>query len=137
MRAIVQDRFGGPDVLSLREVPRPEPAAGQALIRVHAASINARDWHLMRGDPYLARVMSAGQMTASGPVVKVRGTDFAGVVEAVGSDVHGIGVGATVYGEADAAFADYVVASGDRVAPAPKNLSMAQAAALPLAANTA
>ena len=85
MKAIVQDRYGPPEMLTLREVDRPVPAANEVLIRVRAASINARDWHVMRGDPYVARLMDRSTFGRTGPKVKIPGTDFAGVVEAVGA----------------------------------------------------
>jgi NADPH:quinone reductase-like Zn-dependent oxidoreductase len=73
VKAIVQDRYGSPDVLKLREIDQPVAADNQVLVRVHAAAVNARDWHLMRGDPYIARMVSGFR----GPKVKIRGTDFA------------------------------------------------------------
>ncbi|HYU85520.1 MAG TPA: alcohol dehydrogenase catalytic domain-containing protein, partial [Kribbellaceae bacterium] len=78
MKAIVQDRYGPPDVLTLRDVDKPEPADNEVLVRIHAASVNARDWHVMRGDPYVARP----SFGFARPKVKIRGTDFAGRVEA-------------------------------------------------------
>jgi NADPH:quinone reductase-like Zn-dependent oxidoreductase len=136
MKAIVQDRYGSPEVLRLREVERPAPADTEVLVRVHAASVNARDWHLMRGDPYLARLMP-GVGGLRRPTVRIRGTDFAGVVEAVGRSVTGLRPGDEVYGEHPGAFAEYVCAPRDVVAPKPATLSFGQAAALPLAGNTA
>jgi NADPH:quinone reductase-like Zn-dependent oxidoreductase len=103
------------------------------LVRVHAAAINARDWHAMRGDPYLAR-MAFGLRS---PKMKIRGTDFAGRVEAVGTAVTRFRPGDEVYGEVEGAFAEYVSAPDRLVAPKPANLSFAQAAAIPLAGNTA
>jgi NADPH:quinone reductase-like Zn-dependent oxidoreductase len=136
MKAIVQDRYGSPDVLRLREVDRPTPGDNEVLVRVHAASVNARDWHLMRGDPYLARLMpGVGGLRA--PAARIRGTDFAGVVEAVGAAVTRLRPGDEVYGEHPGAFAEYVCAPENVVGPKPANLSFAEAAALPLAANTA
>ncbi|NUT54320.1 MAG: NAD(P)-dependent alcohol dehydrogenase [Saccharothrix sp.] len=136
MKAIVQHRYGSPDVLLLSEVDRPAPAAGEVLVRVRAATVNARDWHVMRGDPYLARLMP-GVMGPRGPRVAIRGTDFAGVVEAVGAGVTRFRPGDEVYGEVDGAFAEYVCAPEDVVDRKPATLSFDQAAALPLAANTA
>ncbi|MFJ3724789.1 NAD(P)-dependent alcohol dehydrogenase [Streptomyces sp. NPDC090045] len=133
MKAIVQDRYGSPDVLELREVERPVPGDHQVLVRVRAAAVNARDWHLMRGDPYLARLV----LGLGAPKVKVRGTDFAGVVEAVGKDVTGLRPGDEVFGEAEGAFAEYVCAPAEAVAAMPAGLTYEQAAALPLAGNTA
>ncbi|KOU27772.1 NADPH:quinone reductase [Streptomyces sp. WM6373] len=133
MKAIVQDRYGSPGVLELREVERPRVGDREVLVRVHAAAVNARDWHLMRGDPYLARAA----LGLRGPKVRVRGTDFAGRVEAVGGDVTRLRPGDEVFGEAEGAFAEYVCAPEDVVEPMPANLSFEQAAAVPLAGNTA
>ncbi|MFF3017856.1 NAD(P)-dependent alcohol dehydrogenase [Streptomyces sp. NPDC057939] len=133
MKAIVQDRYGSPDVLELREVDRPAVADHEVLVRVHAASVNARDWHLMRGDPYVARlVLGLGR-----PKVGIRGTDFAGRVVAAGRDVTRWRPGDEVFGEADGAFAEYVAASEDVVELKPAGLGFEEAAALPLAGNTA
>lgn len=134
MKAIVQDRFGGPEVLALRDVPMPVPGEGEVLVRVRAASVNARDWHLMRGDPYLSRLVSK-EMGMRAPNVRI-GTDFAGTVEAVGSGVT-LRPGDEVFGEAYGAFAEYVAAPSTVVERKPANLGFAEAAALPLAANTA
>ena len=133
MKAIVHDRYGSPEVLRLAEVAKPVAGDNEVLVRVHAATINARDWHAMRGDPYLAR-MAFG---LRGPKVKIRGTDFAGRVAAVGRLVTRFRPGDEVYGEVQAAFAEYVTVPEDLVGPKPANLSFEQAAAIPLAANTA
>jgi len=133
MKAIVQDRYGSSDMLRLREVDTPVPAAAEVLVRVHAAAVNALDWHFMRGDPYLARLT----MGFGGPKVKIRGRDFAGRVEAVGPGVERFSPGDEVYGEADGAFAEYVCVRHDMVEPKPANLTFEQAAAVPLAGNTA
>ncbi|MEU4495651.1 NAD(P)-dependent alcohol dehydrogenase [Streptomyces sp. NPDC023998] len=133
MKAIVQDRYGSPDVLELREVDKPAVADHEVLVRVHAAAVNARDWHLVRGDPYLARLV----LGVRRPKTKIRGTDFAGRVEAVGKDVTRFRPGDEVFGEADGAFAEYVSASDDVLEPKPANLTFEQAAVVPLAGNTA
>ena len=75
MKAIVQDRYGPPDVLELGEVDKPVPADNEVLVRVHAAAVNARDWHIMRGDPYLARLALRARR---GPKTKIRGTRLRG-----------------------------------------------------------
>jgi NADPH:quinone reductase-like Zn-dependent oxidoreductase len=133
MKAVVQDRYGSPDDLEIREVDKPVPAEHEVLVRVHAASVNARDWHLLRGDPYIARL----RMGFRGPKAKIRGTDFAGRVEAVGSAVKRLRPGDEVFGEADGAFAEYVCAPEDVAEAKPVGLTFEQAAALPLAGNTA
>jgi NADPH:quinone reductase-like Zn-dependent oxidoreductase len=112
------------------------PADNEVLVRMHAASVNARDWHVMRGDPFLARLMP-GDLGLNGPRVKILGTDFAGRVEAVGARVTRLRPGDEVYGEAAGAFAEYVCAPEDVVDRKPANLTFEQAAAVPLAANTA
>jgi NADPH:quinone reductase-like Zn-dependent oxidoreductase len=133
MKAIVQDRYGPPEVLRLGEIDTPVAAGGEVLVRVHAAAANARDWHLMRGDPYLARLA----LGLRRPRVRVRGTDFAGRVEAVGRGVTRFRPGDEVFGEVDGAFAEYVRVPEDLVEPKPVDLTFEQAAALPLAGNTA
>jgi NADPH:quinone reductase-like Zn-dependent oxidoreductase len=133
MRAIVQERYGSPDVLELQEVGKPEPGDHEVLVRVQAASVNARDWHAMRGDPYVAR-LSFGLRR---PKTKILGTDFAGRVEAVGKDVRGFQPGDEVFGEATGAFAEFLCAPDSVVDVKPANLTFEQAAAVPLAATTA
>lgn len=137
MKAIVNDKYGSPGVLDFREIERPVPGDDEVLVRVCAASVNARDWHIMRGDPYVARLMDRSTFGMSGPKLKVRGTDFAGVVEAAGQAVQGLQPGDEVYGEAHGAFAEYVCAPGDVVGLKPANLTFEQACAVPLAGNTA
>lgn len=134
MKAIVQDRYGSADVLELREVERPVPAAGEVLVRVRASSVNAADWHIMRGDPYFARLF----LGLKGPKARIRGLDFAGVIEAVGPGVSGmLQVGDEVFGEVEGAFAEYVRVPAALVERKPVNLTFEQAATLPLAGNTA
>ena len=137
MRALVQDLYGSPDVLKVAAVPIPTPDAGQVRIRVAAASVNARDWHVMRGEPRLARLLDRTTFGRTAPRIRIRGTDFAGTIDAVGADVTRWRPGDTVFGEADAALAEYVVASQDVVTRIPTGTSFEQAAALPLAGNTA
>jgi NADPH:quinone reductase-like Zn-dependent oxidoreductase len=133
MKAIVQDRYGPPDALRFVDVDRPVPAPGEVLVRVRAAAVNAYDWHMVRGDPYAARLTFGLRR----PRARVRGRDFAGVVESVGSGVSSLMPGDDVYGEADGAFAEYLCVKTDAVDRKPTNLSFEQAAAIPLAGNTA
>jgi NADPH:quinone reductase-like Zn-dependent oxidoreductase len=133
MKAIVQDRYGPSDVLEFRDVAQPVAADNEVLVRVHAASVNAYDWHFMRGDPYLARLV----LGLGGPKRKIRGRDFAGAIEAVGPGVTRLRPGDEVYGEADGAFAEYVCVADGMVDRKPANLTFEQSAAMPLAANTA
>jgi len=139
MKAMVQDRYGPPDVLQFTDVDEPMPADDELLVRVHAASVNARDWHIMRGDPYLARLV-APTWGYSGPKRKIRGSDFAGRVEAVGQGVTRFRPGDEVYGdlrELDGTFAEYVCVPADITEVKPVGLTFEQAAAVPLAGSTA
>lgn len=88
MTAIVQVRFGPPGVLRLAEIDRPEAGAGQVLVRVHAAAFNPCDWPMMRGDPFVARLMGGRGVDAA--ECRVAGIDAAGRVEAVGVGVRGL-----------------------------------------------
>ena len=137
MRALVQDRYGSPDVLRVDDVPTPVPGHKEVLVRVKAASVNARDWHVMRGEPRLARLLDSATFGRTAPKVKIRGTDFAGTVESVGEGVARWRPGDDVFGESGAAIAQYVAASEGVVATMPVGLSFEQAAAVPLAGNTA
>ena len=111
MKAIVQDRYGPPDVLELKDIDRPEVNDDEVLVRVHAAAVNAADWHLMRGVPYIGR-LSFGLLKPKHPV---RGRDVAGTVEAVGKNVTQSQPGDEVYAEVDTgSFAEYTVVAEDR-----------------------
>ena len=136
-RAVVQLVYGPPDVLELGTIPTPAPGQGEVLVRVRAASINARDWHVMRGEPLLARLLDRSSFGLRRPRAAIRGTDLAGIVEAVGAEVTRWRVGDHVFGEGAAAFADHAVVPADQVAPVPEGLGFDEAAALPLAATTA
>jgi NADPH:quinone reductase-like Zn-dependent oxidoreductase len=134
MQAIVRTRYGSPDVLQLIEVEKPVPHDGEVLIRVHAASVNATDWHAMRGKPFLNRTRGNGWRTPKDPRL---GVDVAGRVEAVGTNVTQFQVGDEVFGRRRGAFAEYVCAREAAVVVKPANLSFEEAAAVPLAALTA
>jgi NADPH:quinone reductase-like Zn-dependent oxidoreductase len=134
MRAIVQDRFGPPDVLQLADTSLPEVGADDVLVRVHAAALNPADWHILRGDPLVARLMGLG---LTRPKARVAGIDAAGVVARLGADVRGLRNGEEVLGFCRGAFAEYACASGDMVVPKPASLTFEQAAAVPVAATTA
>ncbi|WP_456845734.1 NAD(P)-dependent alcohol dehydrogenase [Cellulomonas sp. P5_C6] len=135
MKAIVQTRYGSADTLTLQDVDDPVPRDHEVRVRVRAASLNARDWHLMRGDPYIARL--SAEFGRHAPKEPIRGSDFAGTVDAVGSAVTDLRTGDEVYGECDGALAEYVCAPERLVARKPANLTFEQAAAMPLAATTA
>lgn len=138
MKAVVQERYGAPtEVLSLADVAVPDPAPDEVLVKVHAASVNPADWHLVRGEPLIARA----QLGLRRPRKVVPGVDVAGVVEAVGADVTGFSVGDEVYGETlrrrYGTFAEHAAVAASGLAPVPPSLSMEEAAAIPLAGLTA
>jgi NADPH:quinone reductase-like Zn-dependent oxidoreductase len=135
MKAIVQERFGPPDVLRLADIDVPEVGAGDVLVRVHAAALNPADWHILRGDPRVARLM--GEVGLRRPKTRVAGVDAAGVVEAVGANVRGLRNGDEVLGFCRGAFAEYALAAADMVVAKPASLTFEQAAAIPIAATTA
>jgi NADPH:quinone reductase-like Zn-dependent oxidoreductase len=134
MKAIVQERFGPPEVLQLVDTDPPEVGADDVLVRVHAAALNPYDWHMMRGDPLIARLMGVG---LTKPKARVAGIDAAGRVEAVGANVRGLRPGEEVLGFCPGAFAEYARAEADKVVPKPARLTFEQAAAVPMAALTA
>jgi NADPH:quinone reductase-like Zn-dependent oxidoreductase len=137
VKAIVRDSYGSPDVLELTDIDKPEPGDDEVLLRVHAASVNPADWHILRGAPYIARM----QFGLRKPKDRVLGCDVAGHIEAVGKNVTMLKPGEEVFGSPFmhglGAFAEWVCISEDLLAPKPVNLSFEQAAAVPLAASTA
>lgn len=137
MRALVQDSYGSPDVLKATLAALPAPGPGQVRVRVGASSVNARDWHVLRGEPRLARVLDRTVFGRTAPTVRIRGTDVAGTVDSVGESVTRWCPGDLVFGEAAAAWAEYVVADQDAVAAVPSGMTLEHAAGLPLAGVTA
>ncbi|PZQ89048.1 MAG: NAD(P)-dependent alcohol dehydrogenase [Leifsonia xyli] len=133
MRAIRNRRYGGPEHLTLEEVPLPEPAAGEVQLRVAAAGFNALDVHLMRGEPYLIRA-ARGIPRPRDPRL---GADVAGVVTGIGPGVTGIALGDAVFGPTRGAFAEHTVARAADILPVPTGLAMRDAAVLPIAGTTA
>src|SRR5215213_6486302 len=127
MKAIVQDRYGGPEALELAEIDRPPLGDRDALVRVHAASIHFGDQMIMRGKPKLFRpIYGFGK-----PRNRVPGLDIAGTVEAVGTGVTRFGPGEEVFGTCTGALAEYVGTPEDKLERKPSNLTFEQAAAVP------
>lgn len=134
MQAVVQDRYGGADVLRIDRIARPEAADGEVLLRVRAAGLDRGRWHLMTGRPYLLRLLGFGLRR---PKSRVPGIDVAGTVVALGPGVTRFAVGDEVFGIARGSFAAYAVARQDTLARRPARLSAEQAAAVPVSALTA
>ena len=101
MKAIVCPRYGTPDVLKLTELEKPTPKDDEVLVEVHAASVNAADWHIMRGKPSMMRLMGVGLLR---PKNKILGSDIAGRVEAVGRNVTRFQPGDEVFGNTTGRF---------------------------------
>ena len=133
MNAIVYTRYGSPDRLRLEDVPKPTPKDNEVLVRVHASSINAWDWDLLRGRPYLTRLGGGFRS----PKQTIIGADVAGRVEAVGSGVSEFAPGDAVFGDLSSAgwggFAEYVSVRQSALAHIPEGISFPHAASLPQA----
>jgi NADPH:quinone reductase-like Zn-dependent oxidoreductase len=125
MRAIVQDLYGSADRLRLAQIDKPVIAAGEVLVRVRAAGVDRGTCHLMRGEPYLIRILGFG---FRGPKQRVPGLDVAGTVVAAGADVSRFQVGDEVFGIARGSFAEYAAAREDKLVRKPAALSFEQAA---------
>ncbi|WP_188195204.1 NAD(P)-dependent alcohol dehydrogenase [Nonomuraea sp. SYSU D8015] len=137
MKAFVLRSYGPPSALKLMEIDKPVPRDDEVLVRVRATSVQPYDWHLMRGEPYVARLMPGG-LGLRKPKIAILGADVAGEVEAVGKAVTGFRPGDEVYAMSkQGGFGEYVCVRADELAPKPANLSFEEAAAVPLAANTA
>jgi len=138
MKAIVYEKYGPPEVLQLKEVDKPSPKDNEVLVKVHAASLNAYDWHLLRADPFLVRIMGGGFLK---PKNKIPGVDIAGRVEAIGRNVKQFQPGDEVYGDLSdsgaGGFAEHVCAGENYLALKPAGMTFEEAAAVPMAAVTA
>ncbi len=138
MKAIVYQNFGSPDILRCEEIDKPAPRDNEVLIKVRAASVNPLDWKLMKGGPFIVRLL----LGLGKPKIKRPGVDVAGQVEAVGSNVTQFKPGEEVFGTCLGAFAEYATSgppSGMKSALVikPDNVTFEQAAAAPVAALTA
>ena len=133
MKAIVCTEYGSPDVLRLAELEKPVPGDGEVLVKIHATSVNAGDWHVLRASPFLVRLVYG----LFKPKVSVLGADIAGVVEAVGAGVSNFNVGDAVFGDISCygfgGFAEYVCVPEEPLAKKPSKLTFLEAAAVPVA----
>lgn len=137
MKAIVYTKYGPPDVLQIKEVPKPVPKDDEVLIKVHAASINDWDWGMLRGKPFVNRLFF-GLLK---PKCKILGSDIAGWVAAIGKNVTQFQPGDEVFGDTSGlswgGFAEYVCAPENRIVMKPTGMSFEQAAAIPQGATLA
>jgi NADPH:quinone reductase-like Zn-dependent oxidoreductase len=133
MKAIVYYNYGPPDVLKYEEIEKPTAGDDQVLVKVRAASVNPLDWHFMRGTPYFVRIMTGLRR----PKVTRLGVDVAGQVEAVGRNVTQFKPSDEVFGTCRGAFAEYACTSESALVMKPNNVTLEQAASVPIAAFTA
>jgi NADPH:quinone reductase-like Zn-dependent oxidoreductase len=133
MKAIVQDTYGSPELMELREIDKPLTKDDEVLVRVRAACVNPPDWAGVTGVPYIVRAYFGLRKPRNG----VRGTDLAGVVETVGKNVTRLKVGDEVFGKGTATFAEYAVAAAAHLVPKPANVTFEQAASVPMSGLTA
>ncbi|MCC6455707.1 MAG: NAD(P)-dependent alcohol dehydrogenase [Caldilineaceae bacterium] len=138
MKAIVYTKYGPPEVLEFKDVAKPVPKDDEVLIKIHATSLNAYDWRMMRADPFLVRISGFGFFKPKYPIL---GIDIAGQVEAVGSKVTHFQPGDEVFGDISGTtkggLAEYVAAPENRLALKPTTATFEEAAAVPMAAVTA
>ncbi len=134
MKAMVWTRYGSPDFLELREIEKPTPKDNEVSIKVHAASINSWDWELMRGVPFVNRLMAGLRKPTR---IKILGCDIAGRVEAVGKNVKQFQPDDEVFGDLSSCgwggFAEYLCAHENALALKPASMTFEQAAAIPQA----
>ncbi|MHC4252230.1 MAG: NAD(P)-dependent alcohol dehydrogenase, partial [Planctomycetota bacterium] len=137
MKAIVCHKYGPPDDLKLEEVPKPIPRDDEALVRVHASSVNAHDWHFVRCDPFIMRLVFG----LFRPKYKIPGVDVAGRIEAVGENVKRFEPGDEVFADVSGCglggFAEYVCVPENVLARKPAGITFEEAAAVPMAGVTA
>jgi NADPH:quinone reductase-like Zn-dependent oxidoreductase len=134
MRAIVQDAYGSAEVLRLTEIPRPEIAANEVLVKVVAAGMDRGTSHVMTGKPYLMRVLGFGFRR---PKNRIPGLDVAGTVVAVGAEVTRFKPGDEVFGMSRGAYAEYAPVLETKLAYKPASLTFEQAAIVPISGGTA
>ena len=137
MQAIVCEKYGPPNVLEFKQVDQPIPKDDEVLVSVQAASVNAADWHFLRGEPIIMRLVSG----LFRPKIKILGADIAGQVEAVGTKVKQFQPGDAVFGDISdcgwGGYAEYVCAREEALVHKPANMNYEEAAAIPFASVTA
>ena len=138
MQAIAQTEYGAPDSLHLVDIAKPVPQDNEVLVRIKAASVDAGNWHLMRGTPFLIRLIYGGLWK---PKYSVLGSAIAGKVEAVGQAVTQFQPGDAVFGDLSengfGGFAEYACTPATALAPKPDNLTFEAAATVPVSGVTA
>lgn len=131
MKAITLSKYGSPSYLTLTNLPKPVPKDNQVLIKIYASSVNDYDLSLVKGKPYIYRIMYG----ILKPKIKIPGAEIAGIVEKTGKDIKNFHVGDSVFGDISTiglgGFAEYISVPEDAIALMPENIDFAQAASLP------
>ena len=131
MKAIVLTKYGSSEVLQLQDVPKPAPGANEVLVKVCASAINDYDWSMMRGKPYLYRLMFG----ILKPRRKIPGMELAGIIEALGPKASSFNQGDAVYGDISeygfGSFAEYICINEKALIRKPDNMSFEEAASIP------
>jgi NADPH:quinone reductase-like Zn-dependent oxidoreductase len=134
VKAIFRTTYGSADILKLKETDKPVPKDNELLIKVCAAAVNPLDWHVLRGEPFLVRLMGFGLLK---PKHQILGADMAGRVEAVGKNVTQFKAGDEIFGSSMGGFAEYACIPENQAASKPATMTFEQAAAVPVAGLTA